>query len=164
MGGNHGVKLDWRFKRMNKIYPWLILVIRIILGAIFLIASYDKILDPGQFARSIDNYHIIPFGLENSIAIILPWLELLIGLGLIIGVMVDGASGITGSLLILFIVLILQAILRGFNIECGCGLKEGEMVGWSKILENFVFLLATWMIYNRPIKLFELFPKSPLSE
>ena len=132
---------------MNKIHPWLILVIRILLGIIFLYASYDKIMDPGKFARSIANYHIVPFGLENSIAIILPWLELFIGVGLIAGIMVDGAAGITGSLLVIFILLILQAILRGFNIECGCGLKEGEMVGWAKILENIVFLFASCMVY-----------------
>jgi len=149
---------------MNKIHPWLILVIRILLGIIFLYASYDKIMDPGKFARSIANYHIVPFGLENSIAIILPWLELFIGVGLIAGIMVDGAAGITGSLLVIFILLILQAILRGFNIECGCGLKEGEMVGWTKILENIVFLFASWMVFSRQKNLFEFFPKSPLSE
>ena len=149
---------------MNKIHPWLILVIRILLGIIFLYASYDKIMDPGKFARSIANYHIVPFGLENSIAIILPWLELFIGVGLIAGIMVDGAAGITGSLLVIFILLILQAILRGFNIECGCGLKEGEMVGWAKILENIVFLFASCMVYSRQKNLFEFFPKSPLSE
>ena len=149
---------------MNKIHPWLILVIRILLGIIFLYASYDKIMDPGKFARSIANYHIVPFGLENSIAIILLWLELFIGVGLIAGIMVDGAAGITGSLLVIFILLILQAILRGFNIECGCGLKEGEMVGWTKILENIVFLFASCMVYSRQKNLFEFFPKSPLSE
>ena len=149
---------------MNKIHPWLILVIRILLGIIFLYASYDKIMDPGKFARSVANYHIVPFGLENSIAIILPWLELFIGVGLIAGIMVDGAAGITGSLLVIFILLILQAILRGFNIECGCGLKEGEMVGWTKILENIISLFASWMVFSRQKNLFEFFPKSPLSE
>ena len=149
---------------MNKIHPWLILVIRILLGIIFLYASYDKIMDPGKFARSIANYHIVPFGFENGIAIFLPWLELFIGIGLIFGIMVDGAAGITGSLLVIFILLILQAILRGFNIECGCGLKEGEMVGWTKILENVVFLFASWLVYCRSKNLFEIFPKSPLSE
>ena len=66
---------------MNRINPVLILLIRVLLGLVFIYASYDKILDPGKFARDIANYHIIPFGLENSIAIILTWIELFIGLG-----------------------------------------------------------------------------------
>jgi len=148
---------------MNKLHPWLIVFIRVLLGVIFIYASYDKILDPGKFARDIANYHIIPFGLENLIAIILPWLELFIGIGLIAGLMVDGSSMISGGLMTIFILFILQAMLRGFNIECGCGLKEGEMVGWNKILENLVFLGASYLVWQRQQKLFEFFPKTPLS-
>ena len=92
------------------------------MGIVFVYASYDKILDPGKFARDIANYHIVPFGLENSIAIILPWLELLIGAGIILGIFLDGSVVLSGSFLILFIVMIFQAMMRGFNIECGCGL------------------------------------------
>ena len=149
---------------MNKINPYLILLIRCLLGLVFVYASYDKILDPGKFARDIANYHIVPFGLENSIAIILPWLELLIGAGIILGIFLDGSVVLSGSFLILFIVMIFQAMMRGFNIECGCGLKEGEMVGWNKILENLVFLGASYLVWQRQKKLFELFPKTPLSD
>lgn len=147
---------------MKKIQPYLILLMRITLGVVFLVASYEKIIEPEKFARDINNYHIIPFGLENIIALIIPLLELFIGLGLIIGVMVDGATVISGGLMIVFILLISQAMLRGFNIECGCGLKEGEMVGWSKLLENFVFLGASYLVWKRSKKLFEIFPKSAL--
>ena len=108
--------------------------------------------------------HIIPFGLENSIAIFLPWLELFIGLGLIFGIFIKGSAMISGGLLSLFIILIFQAMLRGFNIECGCGLKEGEMVGWSKILENSILLFASYLVYVSKNRIFEIFSKSSLLE
>ena len=149
---------------MNKINPYLILLIRCLLGLVFVYASYDKILDPGKFARDIANYHIVPFGLENSIAIILPWLELLIGAGIILGIFLNGSVVLSGSFLILFIVMIFQAMMRGFNIECGCGLKEGEMVGWSKILENIVFLGASYIVFYSRNRVLEIYPKTPLSE
>ena len=144
---------------MNKIHPVLILIIRFLLGLIFVYASYDKILDPGKFARDISNYHVVPFGLENTIAIILPWLELIIGLGIIIGVCINASVFISGGLLIVFIILITQAILRGFNIDCGCGLKEGEVVGWSKIIENFLFLGACYIVHESKSRLLEFYPK-----
>ena len=147
---------------MNKIHPVLILIIRILLGLIFVYACYEKILDPANFARDISNYHVVPFGLENTIAIILPWLELIIGLGIILGVCIDANVFISGGLLILFIVLITQAILRGFNIDCGCGLKEGEVVGWSKIIENLVFLGACYIVHEAKSRLLEFYPKSSL--
>ena len=149
---------------MNKINPYLILLIRCLLGLVFVYASYDKILDPWKFARDIANYHIVPFGLENSIAIILPWLELLIGAGIILGIFLDGSVVLSGSFLILFIFMIFQAMMRGFNIECGCGLKEGEMVGWSKILENIVFLGASYIVFYSRNRVLEIYPKTPLSE
>ena len=149
---------------MNRMNPYLILSISCLLGLVFIYASYDKILDPEKFARDIANYHIIPFGLENSIAIILPWLELLIGMGIILGIFLDGSVVLSGSFLILFIFMIFQAMMRGFNIECGCGLKEGEMVGWSKILENIVFLGASYIIFYSRNRVLEIYPKTPLSE
>ena len=149
---------------MNSLDRYLIVITRIILGAVFLWASFGKILEPGDFARSISNYHIVPFGIENIVALILPWLELLIGMGLILGIMVDGSVQISAILLIMFILMIGQAMLRGFNIECGCGLKEGEMIGLNKILENIVFLGGAYIVMQRKKRFFEIFPKTPLSE
>ena len=149
---------------MNKFHPWLIVIIRILLGIIFIYASYDKILDPGKFARDIANYHLIPMGFENLIALIIPWLEVFIGIRLVAGLMVDGASMISGGLMAFFILFILQATLRGFNIECGCGLKEGQLVGVEKILENFVYLGGAYILYIRKRRLLEIFPKTDLSD
>ena len=72
-----------------------------------------------------------------------------IGFGLIAGLYINANSFIAGVLLLLFNILVFQAMVRGFNIECGCGLKEGQMVGYGKLFENFllfagcVFVLKT---------------------
>ena len=140
--------------------PTVIIFIRLILGGIFIYASLDKIGDPQSFSRSIDHYHLIPFGFENSIAIVLPWLELFIGIGLIFGCMVDGATLLSMILLVVFIIAISSAILRGFNIECGCGLKEGELVGTNKLLENSILFILGLILLKRTSFPFEIFPKS----
>ena len=78
---------------MNQFFKGpIILVCRIVLGGIFIYASLDKIPHPAEFAKAIGNYHVLPFGLENLLALTLPWLELLAGVALITGVMVDGAA------------------------------------------------------------------------
>ena len=146
---------------MNK---YLTLSFRIVVGAIFLWASFDKIIAPAKFARDISNYHIVPLGLENTIALILPWLEFFIGTGLIIGVMVDGSIIISSVLLITFNIMIAQAMARGFNIDCGCGLKEGQLVGFEKLIENFIFILFSYFVYIRKEKFLEFFPKTELSD
>ena len=47
-------------------------IFRIILGIIFIYASYDKILDPAGFSKNIHNFHITPIAIENIIALVLP--------------------------------------------------------------------------------------------
>ncbi|NOZ03937.1 MAG: DoxX family membrane protein [FCB group bacterium] len=137
----------------------LILLFRIIIGGVLIYASITKIADPAVFARDIGNYHFLPFGLENLMALILPWVELLAGIGLILGVMVDGSALLSMGMMAVFIIAIAQAILRGYDIECGCGLKEGQMVGLDKLIEDTVYFILSWLIYKRSNRRFELYPK-----
>ena len=73
---------------------------RFMIGGVFIWACHDKIIDPSKFAREISNYHVIPFGLENTIAIFLPWLELFIGVGLIAGFYINANALLSGSCLL----------------------------------------------------------------
>ena len=52
---------------------YLILIIRVVLGAVFIIASVEKIADPSAFATSIDNYRIISGSFSLFLATTMPW-------------------------------------------------------------------------------------------
>jgi len=132
------------------------LLARFILGAVFIYASLDKIADPVSFSTNIDNYHISPIAINNLAALILPWIELIIGLSLITGVFLDGASILTIGLLALFIFIITQAYMRGISLECGCfktavdpslGDLKQEML-W-RIFEDILFLVLAIIVYFR---------------
>ena len=103
------------FKNIN-----FLLLGRLILGYVFIYASIDKIIDPVSFSDIIDNYHITPVLLNNLFALFIPWLELIVGLCLIFNIKVHGASFLSILLLLWFIFILTQAILRGINVECGC--------------------------------------------
>ena len=66
-------------------------VVRLVVGVVFIYASYYKIVEPASFARSIWYYHMVPGSLINLMALFLPWLELVCGLCLILGVWYRGA-------------------------------------------------------------------------
>tara|TARA_B110000263_G_scaffold25553_1_gene19566 strand:- start:790 stop:1254 length:465 start_codon:yes stop_codon:yes gene_type:complete len=103
------------FKNIN-----LKLLGRLVLGCVFIFASIDKIIDPISFSNLIDNYHITPTLFNNLFALFIPWLELIIGVCLIFNFNLNGASFISIVLLIWFIFILSQAILRGINTDCGC--------------------------------------------
>jgi uncharacterized membrane protein YphA (DoxX/SURF4 family) len=140
----------------------VVLVARLILGAVFIYASLDKIAHPAEFAKAIGNYHIVPFGLENLMALALPWLELIAGVCLIVGVMLDGATLMVVIMNIVFIFAISQALARGISIECGCfsvSPESGDSIGIQTILRDIGYLMLAAVVWYRQEKQFELFPK-----
>jgi hypothetical protein len=98
----------------------LFLLSRLFLGGIFVYASYDKIIHPVSFAEIVYNYQILPDVLVNLASLILPWIELLLGLSLILGVWLPGAVLICNVLLLIFFTTLLFNMARGLDIDCGC--------------------------------------------
>ena len=117
----------------------IVLIFRLILGATFVYASLDKIAHPEQFAKIVYNYKILPGFLINIYAVTLPWVELLAGLFLILGIFTESASLLISFLLVIFLIDISINILRGANLNCGCfstnpaGKKEGINLLWRLV-------------------------------
>jgi uncharacterized membrane protein YphA (DoxX/SURF4 family) len=101
-------------------HPWLTVRVQIALGVIFVAAALPKIVDPPSFAHMIYNYKLVPWAAINSMALIMPWLELLCGLALILGIWKGTARTIIGAMLLMFIVAIAINLARGNAIDCGC--------------------------------------------
>jgi uncharacterized membrane protein YphA (DoxX/SURF4 family) len=100
--------------------PWLTIRVQIALGVIFVVAALPKIIDPPSFAHMIYNYHLVSGSLINLMALVMPWIELLCGLALILGIWQATARSIIGALLITFVLAIAINLARGNAIDCGC--------------------------------------------
>lgn len=101
-------------------HPWLTIRVQIALGVIFIIAALPKIADPPSFAHMIYNYRLVPSPLINISALVMPWVELLAGLALILGVWKAAARTVVGIMLAIFIVAISINLSRDNAIDCGC--------------------------------------------
>jgi putative oxidoreductase len=100
--------------------PWLSIRVQLALGAIFVAAAIPKILDPPSFAHMIYNYRLLPGVAVNVLALFLPWLELVVGLALVLGFWRRTAAGVAGLLLLVFILALSINLLRGNPVNCGC--------------------------------------------
>ncbi|MDX1583676.1 MAG: MauE/DoxX family redox-associated membrane protein [Thermoanaerobaculia bacterium] len=114
-------------KRIDRVlsHPWLTVRVQILLGLFFIIAALPKITDPPAFAQLIYNYKLVASDLAgvnvlNLMALALPWLELLLGLALVLGIWRRTAVLFIGALLVVFIVAISINLVRGNPIDCGC--------------------------------------------
>ncbi|MEE8575906.1 MAG: MauE/DoxX family redox-associated membrane protein [candidate division Zixibacteria bacterium] len=124
---------------------YLTILARLIVGGVFIYASFYKIIDPGMFAKSIWFYHMVPGSLINLMALILPWLELLCGLGLILGLFYRGSVVWANLMTLLFIVALTSTIVRGIDIDCGCFKASSSATGsaWNSLLFDFGLLALT---------------------
>ncbi len=146
----------------NDLKNLLVMVCRIFLGFMFIYASLDKIAHPEEFAKQIGYYKALPFGLENLLAIILPWAELIMGICLIAGLLVDGAALVSIIMMLVFILAISQAMLRGIDITCGCFKvsADSDKLGLDTIIRDIIFLVMSYIVLNRQERKFEFLPKS----
>ena len=100
--------------------PWLTLLARLILGAVLLVAGALKVPNLPKSAMAVRAYEMLPIPVANFLGYTLPWIEIGLGLLLIVGVTVK-ISGALGALTMLaFIIAIAQAWARGLSIDCGC--------------------------------------------
>jgi len=119
------------------------LVLRIVLGCVWLYAAYTKLRQPWLlFAMSIDAYRILPEWAVLTIARTLPWAELAIGLLLIAGLALRYVS-IAGTLILMvFFGVMLTAYSRGLGIDCGC-FGVGEALSWKTLVRDGSLLAAS---------------------
>ena len=100
--------------------PWLRVRVQIALGLLFVAAALPKLVDPPSFAHMIYNYRLVPGAFVNLMALVMPWLELFVGLALILGIWTRTSASLVGALLLVFIAAISLNLARGNAIDCGC--------------------------------------------
>jgi hypothetical protein len=133
-------------KRIAKI------VVRLLLGGILIYASTTKIGHAEEFAVALANYRVIPSVLILLGSLIVPWLELILGVLLITGAWRSTASFLTALLFLVFTLAVTQALVRGIDISCGCFDLTGteEKIGSLTILRNLVLFLLSLSIMTGP--------------
>ncbi len=113
-----------------------------VIGGIFLYAGLSKVVDPANFAESIDHYRILPWKAAVGVALYLPWLEIVCGLCIATRRLYLGAVVVLTGLSTIFMLALISAISRGLNITCGCFGQQGSHTPGTALALD-VFLLAT---------------------
>ncbi len=154
--------LPWRVRHFLT-SPYLTLISRLALGGIFFLSGLTKLGVPTAFTESINSYEMpLPAALVQIMAVGLPPLEIVIGLGLLFGVFTRLWAGASTGLMLVFTVAMIQAAARGLDPNCGCfsgptgnplGLQliqalgpigtflANERVGVVSITRDLIFLL-----------------------
>lgn len=131
------------------------ILLRILLAGIFLYASVDKIQHPQDFASIIRDYRVLPGVLVNVTAIVLPWLELVLGVLLLSGWLREGTLFLVISLLLVFWGILIANYFRGIDVGCGCfstTASESSPMLWYILRDGLFVVLglsAAWVHRTR---------------
>ena len=137
----------------------LMLLGRIALGGVFVYAAYTKLRHPWMlFAMSVNSYQLLPEWTVTLLARTLPWLELTLGLLLLVGVGLRYVAAAASLLLLGFFGIMLSSYVKGLGIDCGC-FGFGEKLGVRTLLRDGLLAAlslaltvgAFWAAYPRRV-------------
>jgi uncharacterized membrane protein YphA (DoxX/SURF4 family) len=103
-------------------HPAVYWAVAIALGALFIYASWDKIEAPRKFASIVYHYRLVGpsatlgFLPANLLAVVLPWVELVCGVLLIVGLWRREAAALTAAMLVVFVFAVGWALAQGIDI------------------------------------------------
>ncbi len=135
--------IQWR----DVLGRWLALAFRLYLGGVFVYASVYKIGYAAEFAETIASYQLAPALAVNSLALALPWLELICGAMLVAGVRVRTVSAMLAALLVVFCLAVSVNLLRETPIDCGCFHTLEERMTWLTLLRDLAWLAMALHVF-----------------
>jgi len=130
---------------------WILLVLRIGLGTVFIYAGALKWSDPWKFAEAVAAYKILPESLVNVVALVLPMLEMGAGLLMFTEKWAKIAALIIVLMCLVFFTALVWAIVHHLQVDCGCfGSGESTVLGtWLPLGRDLVLLVTATWVYLR---------------
>ena len=126
----------------------LALVARLALGCIFIAGSIAKLRQPYDFLGSVYNYELVGPGLGVAVAMVLPWLELFVGICLVGGIFVTGAFLASIVMCAMFSIALVSALWRGLEISCGClDPTDPTVISYVTAVRAILLLLVSAVSY-----------------
>jgi uncharacterized membrane protein YphA (DoxX/SURF4 family) len=147
--------------RWSRLRPWLGTAARLGLAAVWLVAGGSKVGDLGASGRAVNAYQVMPYDVAAVIGAALPFVELALGVLLLVGLATRLAAGVSTALLLIFIAGITSAWARGLSIDCGCFGSGGELAAGQapsylpEILRDLGFLVLAGFLL--------IWPRTPFS-
>jgi len=132
-----------------------LIVLRAVLAGVFLYAAWTKLREPWTlFAISIDAYGVLPEWGVLTVARVLPWLELALGLVLLTGLWLRQTSIFAAALLAIFLSVMIVAYAKGLQIDCGC-FGPGDTLSMKTLLRDASLVAmagALTVLSRRPLR------------
>jgi uncharacterized membrane protein YphA (DoxX/SURF4 family) len=143
-------------------WPWISTLARFGLAAVWLVAGATKVGDLAESARAVNAYELMSYDAAEVVGAVQPFLEIALGLLLLVGLATRLTAAVSTVLLVIFIAGIIWAWAKGLRIDCGCFSSGGELGAGRDteygldILRDLGFLVLSGILLWRPRSRFSI--------
>ena len=141
---------------------WTGLAARLVLAGVFLAAGGAKVGDLAASVRAVHAYDLLPYTASKVVGATLPFVEIAVGLLLLVGFATRLAAAVSAALMLVFVGGIASVWARGLRIDCGCFGGGGELAadrspsyGWEIARDVALLAMAGYLLF-RPASRFAL--------
>jgi putative oxidoreductase len=128
----------------------IVLLLRVVLGAILIVAGASKVGHAAEFAAQIAGFRLLPQPVIAPLALLLPFLEILTGGYLILGLFTRAAAWVATVMFAVFDLAIASAVVRGMTVSCGCfGPNDRTVTTWAEVARDAVFVILAVVVALR---------------
>jgi len=125
---------------------WGQLILRLIIGGILIYAAFSKIVHPQEFYLSVLEYHLVGDTLSKIVALWLPWIEVLVGVGVLGGIWFLPNLRLAQLLFAGFTIILIVTLFRGIHTDCGCFGTAGGRISWLHVLGDVILYFLTTLL------------------
>ncbi len=128
----------------------VVLILRLVLGGILIFAGASKVGHPAEFAAQIAGFRLLPGAVIAPMALLLPFIEILAGGYLVLGLFTRAAAWVAVALFAVFDAAIASAVVRGMTVSCGCfGPNDTTVTTWGEVGRDAIFVLLAVIVALR---------------
>jgi len=122
---------------------------RIILAVMFFYTGYVKIQAPLQFAVTLQGYELFPDTLILLTARWFPWVEIALGVFLLIGWKIRCVAAAVTALLLFFTVILTITYFRGIDANCGCFDFDSKITPLTILRDSIILIPALYLLFEQ---------------
>ncbi len=125
---------------------------RLVLAGVFIYSGYIKVQNTLQFAVAITGYQLVPENLVYPMAQYLPWIEVALGVGILIGWKIRFFSSAAAALLVFFMFILTITYLRGIEANCGCFSMDDPITPVTIVRDSIILIPALYLVFEKRIR------------
>jgi uncharacterized membrane protein YphA (DoxX/SURF4 family) len=132
----------WRMQTLSA-------ALRIIIGGIFFLSGLLKLINQAEFTEALKAYGFLPALVVEITALLIPYVELVLGLCFALAIRTRLTGGALAGLLLLFTIAGAMASINGQGADCGCFPLRGVKteIGPGFFIRNiFLMLSCVWAL------------------